>query len=58
MSSASDPQRAFGANANAMLLEHQRILERELQVMNKDGIERVYIDYFEDRENTGIKYKG
>jgi hypothetical protein len=57
-SSSSDPQRAFGPNANAMLQEHQRVLEKELQVMNQDGVDRVYIDYFEDRENTGIKYKG
>jgi hypothetical protein len=57
-SSASDPTRAFGANSDGMLKEHERTLERELQVMNQDGQQRVFIDYFEDRENSGIKYKG
>jgi hypothetical protein len=41
-----------------MLQEHERILEKELQKITQDGIERVFIDYFEDRDNTGIKYKG
>jgi hypothetical protein len=42
-----------------MLQEHERALEREVQdVLSRDGIERVFIDYFEDRDNTGIKYKG
>jgi len=41
-----------------MLKEHERTLERELQVMNQDGQQRMFIDYFEDRENSGIKYKG
>jgi hypothetical protein len=41
-----------------MLQEHERILEKEMHLMNQDGIERVFIDYFEDRENTNIKYKG
>lgn len=57
-SSASDPTRAFGPNAESMLKDHERTLERELQLMNQDGQQRVFIDYFEDRENTGIKYKG
>jgi len=57
-SSSSDPSKAFGPNANGMLQEHERILEKEMHLMNQDGIERVFIDYFEDRENTNIKYKG
>jgi hypothetical protein len=41
-----------------MLKEHERILERELLVMNKDRQQCVLIENFEDRENSGIKYKG
>ena len=42
-----------------MLQEHERALEREAQeVHSRDGVERVFIDYFEDRDYTGIKYKG
>ena len=57
-SSASDPTRVFGANSDGMLKEHERTLERELQLMSQDGQQRVFIDYFEDRDKSGIKYKG
>jgi hypothetical protein len=32
-------------------------LQVEIALKN-DGVKRVYIDYFEDREGKGIKYKG
>jgi hypothetical protein len=33
-------------------------MEKDLAILNKDGVVRVYIDYFEDRDKSGLKYKG
>jgi hypothetical protein len=37
----------------------EKILDLELQQQRRDGMKRVYIDYFEeDSDGSGVKYKG